>query len=194
MVAALAAPVLYLVVGQHRTQGLTPIHVADAAESEAVIHHHVAALLLGHGSELLGTQLQHFGLRRLYSGGSTGLQELHQFGHRSRVIFPLIVPVVKYLPDDPLRPLKVVGVGGIHTSVPVEAQPQNLHLFPVALGIDRGTLGGMYSGIDGVLLGRQAEGIEAHGMQYVVARLPLLPRYDIRADVAQGVPHVQPRS
>ena len=68
------------------------------------------------------------------------------------------------LTDDPLRPLEVVGVGGIDATVPVEAQSEGFHLLAVAGGIDGRALGGVHPGIDGILLGGEAEGIEAHGV------------------------------
>ena len=70
---------------------------------------------------------------------------------------------------------------------------------PAQLGADRRDvgLGGdprVLPGLDGVLLGGQAEGVVAHRVQDVVAVHPPEPAGDVGAQVAQRVADVQPRA
>ena len=137
MVAALAAPVDHLFVGEHRAQRGAPVH-----------RH------LGHIGEAL---------------------------------------LVKLL-EDPLRPLVIAGIGGVHLAVPVIAEAQRLDLLAepvdVAFGRDRG----MRAGFHGILLGRQAERVPAHRMQHVEAAHALIPAQDVRRRVPLGMADVQPRA
>ena len=69
---------------------------------------------------------------------------------------------------------------------------------PAQLRADRGDvgLGGhprVLPGLDGVLLGGQAEGVVAHRVQHVVAVHPAEPAGDVGAQVAQRVADVQAR-
>ena len=194
VVAALAAAVLHFVVGQHGAQGFAPVYVAHAAERQAVVHQHVAALPLAFGRPLPGGQGQRLALGGVQPRGAVCVQVGNQFTYGPGAVGVLIVPVLEDAADDPLRPLEVVRVGGIDAAVPVEAQSEPLHLLAVAGGIAGGRFGGVHAGINGVLFGGQAKGIEAHRVQYVVAGLPLLPRYDIGTDVPQRVTYVQPRA
>ena len=50
----------------------------------------------------------------------------------------------------------------------------------------------MDAGLDGVLFGGEAEGVEAHWVQDVESMGPLIPADDIGGDEAQRVPDVQP--
>ena len=61
------------------------------------------------------------------------------------------------------------------------------HVGDVGLGGDARVL----AGLDGVLLGGQAEGVVAHGVQHVLAGHADEAGHDVGGDVAQGVPHVQ---
>ena len=53
-------------------------------------------------------------------------------------------------------------------------------------------IAGMSAGLDGVLLGRQAEGVPAHRVQHVEAAHPLVPAQDVGGGVAFGMADVQP--
>jgi hypothetical protein len=57
-----------------------------------------------------------------------------------------------------------------------------------------GRLAGMLSGLDGILLRGQAEGVVAQAVQDVLAGHPVVPGEDIGGDVAQRVPDVQARA
>ena len=101
--------------------------------------------------------------------------------------------LLEQLDEDPLRPLIVLGVGGVDLAVPVKGQAQRLELALEAGHI----LGGDDLGVDvvfqGVVLGRQAEGVPAHGVQDVIAALTLFARDDVQRGVAARMADVQAR-
>ena len=73
-------------------------------------------------------------------------------------------PLFEQLQKYPLRPFVILRVGGIDFAVPVVAEPDRIDL-PPEIG-DR-LFGGyprMYAGFDGVIFGRQAERVPAHGV------------------------------
>ena len=95
------------------------------------------------------------------------------------------------LQEDPLRPLEVVRVGGIDLAVPVVAEAEHLDL--PAEGVDvllRGDAR-VRAGLDGVLLGGQAEGVPAHRVQDVEAAHALVAGQDVGGGVAFGMADVQ---
>ena len=72
----------------------------------------------------------------------------------------------------------------------VDAQPAQLG--PDRLDVRLGRDPRVLAGLDGVLLGGQAEGVVAHGVQDVVPVHAQEPAGDVGAQVAQRVPDVQP--
>jgi hypothetical protein len=121
-----------------------------------------------------------------------GVQLGHQLGDRSRPTGPQVVPGVEDPQEDPLRPAVVVRVRGDDAAARVvcQAQPPQLRAedLHVALGGDPRVL----AGGDRVLLGGQPEGVEAHGVEQVVAGHPQVAAVDVGADVAERVADVQP--
>jgi len=96
------------------------------------------------------------------------------------------------LEEDPLGPLVVVGVRGVHHPVPVKAEAQPLELAGEAGDILPGDHGGMDVVFDGVVLRGQAEGVKAHGEEDVIAVHPLFPGDDVHGRVGPGVAHMEP--
>ena len=95
------------------------------------------------------------------------------------------------LQEQPLGPAVVLRVGGVEGAAPVEGQPV------VAAGVDRGAdvAVGVRRGVlvvadRGVLRG-QAEGVEAHRVQHLVAALPPVARDHVVQGEHLGVAHVQ---
>ena len=108
-------------------------------------------------------------------------------GHRGLVGQALL----EQLEEDPLGPLVVAGVGGVHDAVPVEGIAQHLQLLGEVGDVVVGDLGGVDVVLDGVVLGGQAEGVIAHGEEDVVALHPALPGHHVHGGVGPGVAHVQ---
>ena len=85
----------------------------------------------------------------------------------------------------------ILGVAGAHLALPVEAEADLVELFAVAGYVLLGGHSGVLSGLYGILLGGQAVGIVAHGVEHVEALRTLVARIDVRGDVAQRVAYVQ---
>ena len=100
----------------------------------------------------------------------------------------------KELLEDPLGPLVIVRVDGGHLTAPVKAQAQRGELLFEVGDVGPGEFFRMHMVFDGVVLGGQAEGVPAHGIQNIVALHPLFPGHDVQGGVGTGMAHVQARS
>ena len=105
-----------------------------------------------------------------------------------------VVPGVEELQEDPLRPAVVVGVGGGDLAAPVVGEAEHLDLAPMLAMFRSVVIARVDAGLDGVLLGGQAEGVPAHRVQHVAAPHPLVAGEDVGGDVALGVADVQARA
>ena len=103
-------------------------------------------------------------------------------------------PVFQQLEEDPLGPLVIGGVGGVHFPAVVEAEAQPLQLLPEVIDVLFGDDGGMYVVLDGEILRGQAERVVADGIQHVVALHAALAGDDVQRRVGAGMAHVQPVS
>ena len=124
----------------------------------------------------------------------TALELRDQLGDRAGPVRLGVVPGVEDLQEDPLGPLVVVRLDRRERAALVVAQAQpaqlGLHVLHVGLGGDARVRTRLY----GVLLGGQAEGVEAQGVQHVVPGHALVTGEDIGGDVAQRVTDVQART
>ncbi len=100
--------------------------------------------------------------------------------------------LLEHLEEYPLRPFIILGVSGIHRSVPVKAVAEHLELIcevdDVVLGYD----GGVDMVLYGIILRGQAESVKPDGEQHIVALHALFPRDDVKRREGAGMPHVQP--
>ena len=74
------------------------------------------------------------------------------------------------------------------------AQPEPAQLAAVGGDVGGGRDRRVLAGLHGVLLGRQPEGVEAHRVQHVAARHPLVAGVDVGAGVAERVADVEARA
>ena len=187
MVAALAAPVGgHLFVGEHGAERgapvdrclvevCEPVRVDDRAAGVAV--ELAPRLRLGVGPTL---------------GRSAAVLELlEELGDRPGPVLVVVVPGAVELQEDPLRPPVVVAVGGGDAAPRVVAEPQRSELAAHVGDVGFGSGSRVLAGLHRVLLGGQAEGVVAHGVQDVVASHAHEPGVDVGADVAEGVADVQ---
>ena len=99
--------------------------------------------------------------------------------------------VLKELEEYPLGPLVVVGIGGVHAAVPVEAITQHLELPGEILDVLLGDNGGMYMVLDGEVLRGEAEGIEANGEEHIVPLHALFPGDHINSGKGPWMTHME---
>ena len=191
--AAHRKSVMHLVIGQHRPEFRTPVHHRIGAERQAVVLQHLLAALLVPRVPLVGREVQL--LRR---GGVDPFGARPGEGRRKlldgpRLTATVVVVVGEHFEEGPLRPLVVGRVARAHLAVPVEREADLVQLLAVAGDVLLGRDGRVLPRLDGILLGREPEGVVTHRVQDVEAFQPLVARVDVRGDVAQRVPDVQPR-
>ena len=102
-----------------------------------------------------------------------------------------VVPRVEDAGEDPLRPLVVPGVGRLDGAPHVVAHPQPAQLLAVVDDVRRRRDGRVLAGLHGKLLGGQAEGVEAHGVQHVATGHPLIAGEHVGADESERMADVQ---
>ena len=95
------------------------------------------------------------------------------------------------LQEDPLGPLVIIGIGGIHFAAVIEGEAQLLQLHAEMIHILLGNDCGMDVILDGEVFGGQAEGVPADGEEHVVAFHAALAGDDVHGRVGAGMAHVQ---
>ena len=91
----------------------------------------------------------------------------------------------------PLCPVIIGRVAGAHLAVPVEREAYLVQLLAVVVDVLLGGNGRVLSRLDGVLLGRQAVGIVAHGVEHIESLLAFVACIDVACDVSERVAHMQ---
>ena len=91
----------------------------------------------------------------------------------------------------PLGPAVVIPAGGVHFPVPVVGEAQGLDLGAELADVRRSGERGVCAGLDGVILRREAECVEAHGVQHVESPHAEVTGVDVRGGIAFGVAHVE---
>ena len=101
--------------------------------------------------------------------------------------------VLVHLQEDPLRPLVVLGVGGVDDAVPVEAVAEHFELAGEVFDVPLGDDGRMDVVLDGEVLRRQAESVEADRVQDIIALHPLFAADDVHRGERARMADVQAR-
>ena len=99
--------------------------------------------------------------------------------------------MLKQLQENPLRPLVIVGVGGVHLAGIVEGEANLLKLLAEVIDILLRHQSGMHVVLDGIVLRGQAEGVPPDGEQHVVALHAALAGDDVHGRVGAGMAHMQ---
>ena len=176
-----------LLVRQHGAQARAPVDGGVGAVNQAVAVDDLLALGLG----LLGPV------------GVLGLKLRDELGDRAGAALQLrrvarrglglrVKPGVVDLEEDPLGPAVELAVGGGDGAALIVAESQAAQLALHVLDIRHGGGARVGAGLDGVLLGGQAEGVVAEGVEHVLAGHALEAGVDIGGDIAQRVADVQP--
>lgn len=108
-----------------------------------------------------------------------------------RGVLPVGQALAVQLLEEPLRPPVVLGVGGVQLAGPVDGDAVALEGALLRLDVGVGPLGRVRVPLDGGVLGGQAEGVPADGVQHVVAALHPVAGDDVAHRERLGVAHVQ---
>ena len=182
-VAAVAAAVGGdLLVGQHRAEPGAPVDHRVGPVHQPVRVDQVRARI----------RRQRRPLRAVAGAALSGLELGHQLVDAAGPVEVLVEPRVVDLQEDPLRPLVELDVGGGETAPRVVAQPEPAQLTAEVDDVGLGPDARMGAGLHRVLLGGQAERVEAQRVQHIAARHPEVAGVDVGGDVAERVPDVQP--
>ena len=98
---------------------------------------------------------------------------------------------VVHLQEEPLVPVVVLGVAGVEGAVPVEGAGITAHGGPLGGDVLVGPGGWVHPTLDRRVLGRQAEGVPADGVQHIESPLHPEAGQDVAERVRLGVTHVQ---
>ena len=189
VVAALGAAVGGdLFVGQDRSQAGAPVDGGLGDVGKAV----------GVDDLRLGGAVQGVVIGAVLGTNLAGLELCDQLGDRAgRALGAVggrrlgIEPRVEDLQEDPLRPVHVLDVGRGEGAARVVGQAHAAQLAAHVRDVLVRGDGRVLAGLDGVLLGGQAEGVVAHRVQDVVALHAAVARQRVGRNVAQRVTHVQ---
>ena len=196
-----------LLIGQHGAQARAPVHrgLGDVGQAEGIGQLRDLGVAgrgdVGGGAALPGLGQLEALLRGQGEGvDGAGAQLLAQLGDGTGPAGDAVgigclrvVPGVEDAQEDPLRPLHERGIGGGQRAARVMGQAQAVQLAAHVRHVRLGGGARMGAGLDGVLLGGQAEGVVAHRVQDVLAQHALMAGDHVGRDVAQRVAHVQPR-
>ena len=122
------------------------------------------------------------------SATSSGMGRL---GDRPAFLLFGVEPGVEEHEEDELRPAEVGHVGRGQLAVPVIAEAQHLQLAAEVVDVALGRGPRMGAGLLGVLLGRQPEGVPAHGVHDAIAPVAAVAADDIGGRVAFRMADVQ---
>ncbi len=174
----------HLVVGQDGAQLGTPVHHRVAQIGYAVVHQHVALLLGRHGAPFGSGERQLLGARCVDTLGAVSGEVLRELLHGHGAVSLAVVVRAEHLQEGPLRPLVESGVARADGAAPVIAEADVLELADIACDVLASGYLGMLSGLDGILLGRESVGVEAHRVKDVEALQALVAREDVAGYVA----------
>ena len=114
-----------------------------------------------HGAELWAPVHRHFGdIGQAHGVGIIAGVGGDGFGFVCRGVEPGVVE----LEENPLRPSEVAGVGGADFAIPIVAKTDGLELTAEVVDVSGRGDAWVLAGFDGVLLGRESEGVPAHGV------------------------------
>jgi hypothetical protein len=96
-----------------------------------------------------------------------------------------------HLQEKPLVPAVVLRLAGGDLAIPVQGQPQHLHLPPDALDVVQRAGARVNLVADGRVLRRQAQGVPAHGVEHVAALHAVKTGQQIPDHIYAHMAHVQ---
>ena len=114
-----------------------------------------------------------------------------ELGDRFRfLVFVAEVRIVE-LEENPLGPADVFRVGGVDLAIPIVAEAEFLELTAKIVGVGLSGDAGVSAGLDGVLLGGEAESIPAHRVEDIEAVHALVAADDVGRGVTLWMADVE---
>jgi len=138
--------------------------------------------LLGHRSATPAMTLRHLLVRE--HGVAAGAPV-------DRALLAVDKPALPKLLENPLTPLVIVGVAGLHQAVHIVGEAHALHRGERLVHVLIGPFPRLGIVLDGGVLRRKAEGVEPDGMQHIEAAHPRLPRHGIADGIVARMAHVE---
>ena len=114
-----------------------------------------------------------------------------QFFDGAALLLVFIEPGAVKALENPLSPLVVLGVSGVHFLFPVVGKAQALDLTAEIVAVLLGGDCRMGSGLNGVLFSGEAESVPTHRVEHVKTLGALVAANDIRCGVTFGVTHME---
>ena len=108
-----------------------------------------------------------------------------------RILLAVDQALFPHLLKDPLTPAVVVGAAGLNHAIQIVGEAHALHRGERLVHVLIRPSGSLRVVLDGGILGRQAKGVKADGMQHVVAAHTGLTGHGIADGVVARVAHVQ---
>ena len=176
----------HLLVGQDRPQPRAPVDRRLVEVGEAVGVDHPAPLDRVELAPRLAV-----GVRRRVRRADALLEFLDEGLDGPRDPPVGVEPGPEQLQEDPLGPPVVARVGGGERTAGVVGQPEPPELPPHVVDVLGGARRRVLAGLDGVLLGGQAEGVEPEGMEDDVALHAPEPGVAVGGDVAERMPDME---
>ena len=189
-VSALGAPVgRDFLIGQNRSQTGAPVDrgLADVGQTARV--EHLALLAFAELGPL--ASVVKLSLPRVVFVAELRNRACRAFAPTVSAGGVRVVPGVVYLQKNPLRPTHVVDVGGRKGPARIVGETDALELAAHVRDVLLSGDARMLAGLHGVLLRRQAEGVESHRVEHVLAEHALIPGDRVRCDVPERVAHVK---
>ena len=119
-----------LIIGQHSTQGLTPVHFPDTTKSKAVLHQDFSLSFFRKSLPLSGREGKVFFARTRMGGIALHFKDGHQFTDSSCFLQPAVHPAVKQLQKYPLGPFVISFVRSTHFTFPIITEADLVQLRP----------------------------------------------------------------
>ena len=194
MTAAFADAIDNFVVRQYRAERLAPVDFSITTIGETIVHQDVLSATLIEGGPFRGGETQRPVARTTVGCIALLSEDGCEFRYAAGFAGLTVEPAVEKLQKDPLRPAIVGSVAGAHLARPVVAESNAVELCPEVPDVILRGYGRGNAMFDGILLGRQSEGVIAHRMQHIEALQALVAAVDITGYVSQGMADMQART
>ena len=194
MTAPLGVAVLYLVIGQYGSQGRAPVHRAFSLIGNTVTHEDIGLFLFGKSLPLRRSESRAFAAGGIHGRAAPFFKSFYQVLNGTGFLELVVIPGAEHPEEGPLGPFVIIGIRRTEFTVPIKGKADTVQLLTVTGHVVMGGLLRMLTGLDGVLLRREAEGVVTHRMKDIEALQALVAGIDVAGDVSQRMTYMQSRA